>query len=36
MPKLDFLSNVLLTIFDLLLDTLSFIRDSLRPRYIGR
>jgi putative transposase len=32
MPKLDFISNALLTIFDLLLDTLSFIRDSLRPR----
>ncbi len=32
MPKLDCLSNVLLTMFDLLLDTLSFIRVSLRPR----
>jgi hypothetical protein len=32
MPKLDFLSKVLLTICDLLLDTLRFIRDSVRPR----
>ena len=32
MPKLDFLSNALLTMFDLLLDTLMFIRVSLRPR----
>ena len=32
MPKLDSLSNVLLTMFDLLLDTLRFIRVSLRPR----
>jgi len=32
MPKLDFLSNVLLTMFYLLLDTLRFIRVSLRPR----
>jgi putative transposase len=31
MPKLDFLSNVLLTRFDLLLDTLMLIRVSLRP-----
>jgi putative transposase len=33
MPKLDFLSNVLLTMFDLLRDTLKFIRVSLRPRW---
>ncbi len=32
MPKLDFLSNVLLIVFDLLLDTLRLIRVSLRPR----
>jgi hypothetical protein len=32
MPKLDFLSNVPLRMFDLLLDTLRFIRGSLRPR----
>jgi putative transposase len=32
MPKLDFLSHVLLIVFDLLLDTLRFIRVSLRPR----
>jgi len=32
MPKLDFLSNVLLIVFDPLLDTLRFIRVSLRPR----
>jgi hypothetical protein len=32
MPKLDFLSNVLLIVFDLLLDTLRFIRVSLQPR----
>ncbi len=32
MPRLDFLPNVLLTIFDLLLDPLMFIRVSLRPR----
>ena len=32
MPKLDFLSNLLLTMFDLLLDTLRFIRVSLPPR----
>ena len=32
MPKLDFLSNVLLIVCDLLLDTLRFIRVSLRPR----
>jgi putative transposase len=32
MPKLDSLSNVLLTMFDLLLDALRFIRVSLRPR----
>jgi hypothetical protein len=32
MPKLDFLSNVMLTMFDLLLDTLRFIRVSLRLR----
>ncbi len=31
MPKLDSLSNVLLTMFDLLLDVLRFIRVSLRP-----
>jgi putative transposase len=33
MPKLDFLSNVLLTMFGLLLDTLRFIRVSLRPQW---
>ena len=32
MPKLDFLSNALLTMLDLLLDTLMFIRVRLRPR----
>ena len=32
MPKLDFLSNVLLTMFGLMRDTLGFIRVSLRPR----
>jgi hypothetical protein len=32
MPKLGFLPNVLLTTFDLLQDTLSFIRVSQRPR----
>ena len=32
MPKLDSLSNLLLTIFDLLVDALRFIRLSLRPR----
>ena len=32
MPKLDSLSNVLLTMFYLLLDALGFIRVSLRPR----
>jgi len=32
MPKLDSLSNVLLTMFDLLLDALRFIRVGLRPR----
>jgi hypothetical protein len=32
MPKLDSLSKVLLTMFDLLLDTLRFITVSLRPR----
>jgi len=32
MPQLDSLSNVLLTLFDLLLDALRFIRVSLRPR----
>jgi hypothetical protein len=32
MPKLDSLSNVLLTRFDLWLDALRFIRVSLRPR----
>jgi hypothetical protein len=32
MPKLDSLSNALLTMFDLLLDALRFIRVSLRPR----
>jgi len=32
LPKLDFLSNVLLILFDLLLDALRFIRVSLRPR----
>jgi len=32
MPKLDFLCNVLLIVFDLLLGTLRFIRVSLRPR----
>jgi hypothetical protein len=32
MPNLDSLSNVLLTMFDLLLDALRFIRVSLRPR----
>jgi putative transposase len=31
MPKLDFLLNLLLTTFDLLLDALRFIRLSLRP-----
>jgi hypothetical protein len=31
MPKLDFLPNVLLTMFDLLLDTVRFIRVSLWP-----
>jgi len=33
MPKLDILSNVLLTMFDLLRDTLSFISVSLRARW---
>jgi len=33
MPKLDFLSNVLLTMFNLWLDASRFIRVSLRPRY---
>ena len=33
MLKLNFLSYVLLTRFDLLLDTLRFIRVSLQPRY---
>jgi hypothetical protein len=33
MPKLVFLSNVLLTMVDLLRDTLSFVRVSLRPRW---
>ena len=32
MPKLDLLSNVLLIVCDLLLDTLRFTRVSLRPR----
>jgi len=32
MPKLDFLSNALLTMFDLLRDTLIFVRVSLRSR----
>ena len=32
MPKLNSLSNVLLPMFDLWLDTLRFIRVSLRPR----
>jgi hypothetical protein len=32
MPKLDSLSNVLLTMFDLFLDALRFIKLSLRPR----
>jgi hypothetical protein len=31
MPKLDSLSNALLTMFDLLLDALRFITVSLRP-----
>jgi hypothetical protein len=33
MPKHDFLSNVMLIVFDLLLDTLKFVRVSLRPRW---
>ena len=32
MPQIDSLSNVLLTMFDLLLDALRFIKGSLRPR----
>ena len=32
MPKLDSLPNVLVTLFDLGLDALSFIRTSLRPQ----
>jgi ABC-type transporter Mla subunit MlaD len=32
MPKLDSLSNALLTMFDLLLDALRFITVSLRPQ----
>ncbi len=33
MPKLDFSSNVLLTMFELLLDTLMCVGVSLRSRY---